>query len=54
MNNNANFSWDIKKIFVELGNTKLDTSLTKLTQPSFSCSKLIIETLKQGVKYVQS
>ena len=26
----------------------------KQTQPAFTCSKLTIETLKQGVKYVQS
>ena len=25
-----------------------------LTQPAFTCSKLTIETLEQGVKYVQS
>ena len=24
------------------------------TQPEFACSKLTIETLEQGVKYVQS
>ena len=24
------------------------------TQPAFTCSKLTIETLEQGVKYVQS
>ena len=24
------------------------------TQPTFNCSKLTIETLEQGVKYVQS
>ena len=24
------------------------------TQPAFTCSKLTIETLKQGVRYVQS
>ena len=24
------------------------------SQPAFTCSKLIIETLEQGVKYVQS
>ena len=24
------------------------------TQPAITCSKLIIETLEQGVKYVQS
>ena len=26
----------------------------KITQPAFTCSKLTIETLEQGVKYVQS
>ena len=26
----------------------------KLTQPAIICSKLTIETLEQGVKYVQS
>ena len=26
----------------------------ELTQPSITCSKLAIETLEQGVKYVQS
>ena len=26
----------------------------ELTQPAFTCSKLTIETLEQGVKYVQS
>ena len=26
----------------------------QLTQPAFTCSKLTIETLVQGVKYVQS
>ena len=25
-----------------------------ITQPTFTCSKLTIETLEQGVKYVQS
>ena len=25
-----------------------------ITQPAFTCSKLTIETLEQGVKYVQS
>ena len=30
-------------------------TLQKLTtQPAFTCSKLTIETLEQGVKYVQS
>ena len=27
---------------------------SNITQPAFSCSKLTTETLKQGVKYVQS
>ena len=27
---------------------------TVQTQPAFTCSKLTIETLEQGVKYVQS
>ena len=26
----------------------------KASQPAFTCSKLTIETLEQGVKYVQS
>ena len=25
-----------------------------ITRPGFACSKLVIETLEQGVKYVQS
>ena len=28
--------------------------LKSLTQPAFTCSKLTIETLQQGMKYVQS
>ena len=27
---------------------------TKCPQPAFTCSKLTIETVEQGVKYVQS
>ena len=30
------------------------SSLKDTTQPAFTCSKLTIETLEQGVKYVQS
>ena len=30
------------------------SSLWKGSQPAFTCSKLTIETLEQGVKYVQS
>ena len=29
-------------------------SILDHTQPAFTCSKLTIETLEQGVKYVQS
>ena len=29
-------------------------NLNVATQPAFTCSKLTIETLEQGVKYVQS
>ena len=29
-------------------------SINKLTQTAFTCSKLTIEALEQGVKYVQS
>ena len=35
------------------GNEKLVT-LTVLTQSVFTCLKLTIETVEQGVKYVQS
>ena len=28
--------------------------LEQVTQPAIACSKLTIETLEQGVKYVQS
>ena len=33
-------------------NTKKNSQ--KTTQPAFTCSKLTIETLEQGVKYIQS
>ena len=29
-------------------------AITSHTQPAFTCSKLTIETLEQGVKYAQS
>ena len=32
----------------------LFNALWRVTQPTFTCSKLTIETLEQGVKYVQS
>ena len=33
---------------------KKRTLEARTTQPAFTCSKLTIETLEQGVKYVQS
>ena len=30
------------------------SSYIKISQPTYTCSKLTIETLEQGVKYVQS
>ena len=30
------------------------SSVEMFSQPAFTCSKLTIETLEQGVKYVQS
>ena len=38
-------------------NTKLqflEHSFFTVTQPAFACAKVAIETLEQGVKYVQS
>ena len=34
--------------------TKLSSIQHSLSQPTFTCSKLTLETLEQGVKYVQS
>ena len=33
---------------------KISTQFLTLCQPAFTCSKLTIEILEQGVKYVQS
>ena len=33
---------------------KLNMILVKSSQPAITCSKLTMETLEQGVKYVQS
>ena len=43
--------WLVKRCFklLSLLNTFLEN-----TQPAFTCSKLTIEILEQGVKYVQS
>ena len=32
----------------------MNSSYNSYTQPAITCSKLTIETLEQGVKYVQS
>ena len=32
----------------------LNEQIKAVTQPTFTCSKLTIETLKQGVKHIQS
>ena len=42
----------IEDIFVE--NSYNLKNKTNITQPAITCSKLTIETLEQGVKYVQS
>ena len=34
--------------------SKIKATVKYLTQPAIACSKLPIETLEQGVKYVQS
>ena len=34
--------------------TKLINNIQFQSQPAFTCSKLTIETLEQGVKYIQS
>ena len=39
----------------KIGNKCLNFwNINVTTQPAFTCSKLTIETLEQGVKYVQS
>ena len=40
--------------FVLVGNYQLKISNKGITQPVITCSKLAIETLEQGVKYVES
>ena len=41
--------WTCKKVNADSESTK-----TNPTQSAFTCSKLALETLEQGVKYVQS
>ena len=44
-----------EKHIYTLGRYKKSRKLYSISfQPAFTCSKLTIETLKQGVKYVQS
>ena len=47
---------DSRKIFLLLTLNRLYTSFRGLllNKPAFTCSKLTIETLEQGVKYVQN
>ena len=50
---------EVQKAFVIYQqNCRVDAQIElqnkKNTQPAFTCSKLTIETLEQGVKYVQS
>ena len=40
--------------FISLKKLCLQEMFTLLTQPAFTCSKLTMETLEQGVKYIQS
>ena len=44
---------DMKMIFQKITTTVINI-LRYCTQPAITCSKLTIETLEQGVKYVQS
>ena len=37
---------------MQYSNVCFDTTRWDLSQPEFTCSKLAIETLEQGVKYV--
>ena len=41
-------------LFSVCGNTTGCLSNESTSQPAFTCSQLTIETLEQGVKYVQS
>ena len=37
-----------------LAHIQMDILNTRITQPTFTCSKLTIEKLEQGVKYIQN
>ena len=45
--------WTVKHFILGKRESKALTSI-KSSQPAIICSKLTIETLEQGVKYVQS
>ena len=55
-------NWPDQPILSESKQSEKETKIIKnihmitrfITQPAFTCSKLTIETLEQGVKYVQS
>ena len=44
----------IIKLYARLNIFKICFIIVMVIQPAFTCSNLTIETLKQGVKYVQS
>ena len=44
----------LKKITLKITENYFSYFQKSFTQPAFTCSKLTIETLEQGVKYVQS
>ena len=47
------FHFAVVTLFLDKGLISYTTK-QQLTQSAFTCSKLTIETLEQGVKYVQS
>ena len=52
---NAKKSSDLEFLFHFVsGHSKAVSLIIFLSQPAITCSKLTIETLEQGVKYVQS
>ena len=43
-----------KTDFIKHKKNQYIKKMSRITQPAFTCSKLTIETQKQGVKYAQS
>ena len=43
-----------KEMIIRHNQTSKIMRKNSFTQPAFTCSKITIETLEQGVKYVQS